>query len=128
MRWLLDTNVLIDAFAGESTALAALQKARSDSAEWIGFSSMTCLEIFGYSGLNKEDEEGLRNLIAGFAEVAISAEVIEQAIHIRRATKIEVADAIIAATAIVKGAEVITRNVDDFKRVPSLVVRDTAGV
>ena len=37
-------------------------------------------------------------------------------------------DAIIAATALVHQAQIVSRNTDDFKRVPSLRVIDTASL
>ena len=120
MRWLLDTNILIDAFAGRSDALRTLDEARAQNVDWIGYSAVTRLEILGFSGLNAADERGLKDLLAEFQEAAITSAVVEQAIEIRKATRMKIPDALIAATAIVHEAELVTRNAMDFKSVGRL--------
>ena len=122
MRCLLDTNVLIDAFAGEPAAVKAITDVRSSVVEWVGFSSITRLELLGFAGLTGEDETGLRELLAQFNEFLVTPEVIDEAIRIRKAIRIKTPDAIIAATALVQNSLLVTRNVTDFKRVPGLTV------
>jgi predicted nucleic acid-binding protein len=39
MRWLLDTNVVIDAFAGRADTVRAITSARTAALEWIGLFS-----------------------------------------------------------------------------------------
>ncbi len=126
MRRLLDTNAVIDAFAGKPDAVNALTQARAAGVEWVGYSSMTRLEILGFAGLSVDDDRGLRDLLAEFCEVQITPAVIDEAIGIRKSVRIKIPDAIIAATALVHQAEVITRNTADFKRVPGLMVIDLA--
>jgi hypothetical protein len=48
MRWLLDTNLVIDAFAGRSEAVKAIESARTSEVEWIGYSAITRLEVLGF--------------------------------------------------------------------------------
>jgi predicted nucleic acid-binding protein len=126
MRWLLDTNILIDAFAGRPDALRKLAEARAQNVDWIGYSAVTRLEILGFSGLSTADEHGLKALLAEFQEAAITPTVVEQAIKIRRATRIKIPDAIIAATAIIYEAELVTRNVRDFESVGGLKTKNPA--
>ncbi|VGO18250.1 hypothetical protein SCARR_00302 [Pontiella sulfatireligans] len=45
MRCLLDTNILIEAVGNSSPAVAALEKAVAS--EWVGYSAITRLELFG---------------------------------------------------------------------------------
>jgi hypothetical protein len=126
MRWLLDTNAVIDAFAGKADAVKALAKARSDAVEWVGYSAMTRLEILGFAALSAADEKGLRELLAEFTEVHIAPAVIDEAIRVRKAIRIKIPDAIIAATALVHQAEVVSRNTTDFRGVAGLKVIDLA--
>lgn len=86
----------------------------------IGYSAVTRLEILGFSGLSAADERGLKDLLAEFQEAAITSAVVEQAIEIRKATRIKIPDALIAATAIVHEAELVTRNAMDFESVGRL--------
>ena len=83
MRCLLDTNVLIDAFAGVPGAVKAITNVRSSAVEWVGFSSITRLEVLGFAGLTTEDEKGLSELLAQFNEVPVTSEIVDEAIRIR---------------------------------------------
>jgi predicted nucleic acid-binding protein len=128
MRWLLDTNVVIDAFAGRPEAIKAITSARKLDLEWIGYSAITRLEVLGFPGLTAADEAGLRRLLAQFSEAEVSAAIIERAIEIRRAVRLKTPDAIIAATALIYGASLVTRNVRDFSVVAELTVIDPASL
>ena len=126
MRWLLDTNVLIDAFAGRADSVRAITNARTADLEWIGYSAVTRLEILGFAGLNAADELGLRNLLAQLSEAPIDDGVIERAVEIRKSVRIKIPDALVVVTALIYGAILITRNADDFKNVPGISVLDPA--
>ena len=55
-------------------------------------------------------------------EVPVSSQVIDTAIILRKRSRIKVPDAIIAASALIMRAVLLTRNVDDFKHVDMLSV------
>ena len=59
-------------------------------------------------------------LLDAFEEISIDQEVKSVAISIRRAYKLKIPDAIIAATALHLGIPLITRNVKDFRNIPDL--------
>lgn len=127
MRRLLDTNVWVDAHGGRPDACRVFAQARATQAAWIGFSSMTKLEVLGYSGLSADDDKGLRELLAQFEEVPVLPAVINEAIRLRRLHKMKSPDAIIAATAMLHQAEVVTRNTSDFNKIAGLSVLDTSN-
>ena len=60
MRNLIDTNVWIDAIAGNLSKKAFLKI--SVEAEWAGYSAITRLELFGFPGLTEADEGKIREL------------------------------------------------------------------
>jgi len=120
MRNLIDTNVWIDAIAGNLSKKAFLKI--SVEAEWAGYSVITRLELFGFPGLTEADEGKIRELLQAFEEVAVTSDIIDRAIEIRRKTKGKVPDAIIGASAVVLGCNLITRNVADFKAIDGLKV------
>jgi predicted nucleic acid-binding protein len=124
MRWLLDTNVVIDAFAGRPEAVKIMKSARGADLEWIGYSAITGLEVLGFPELAAGDEAGLRQLLAQFSEAPVTAPVIEKAIEIRRSVRIKIPDAIIAATALIYRASLVTRNVGDFSVISELTIVD----
>lgn len=125
MRWLLDTNVWIDSHAGRADACRVFAQARAAANPWIGFSAMTALEVLGYSGLTTADDQALRKMLGEFQEIAVESAVIAEAIRIRRTYRLKSPDAIVAATALLQGAELVTRNTADFKRINGLSVLDT---
>ena len=127
MRRLLDRNVWIDSHAGRSDACQVFIQARAVQGAWIGFSAMTRLEVLGHSGLTADDDKTLREPLAQFEELPVESAVIEEAIRLRKLHRLKSPDAIIAATALLQKAEVVTRNTSDFKKVPGLTVLDTAS-
>ncbi|CAN7586918.1 type II toxin-antitoxin system VapC family toxin [Pseudoduganella sp. LjRoot289] len=112
---LFDTNILIDWSKDYPEALAGL-------AYWDNpaISVITWMEL--YSGANPEDVPRFDAFMVefGFEIVEIDAEIMHAAaalVSARRRTgrKIALSDAIIAATAQVRGLTIITRNTKDFK-------------
>ena len=126
MRRLLDTNVWIDAMSGEPEAARALTIVITG--EWCGFSAMTRREVLSYSGLTASDIADWRTLLFGAVEVPISDVVIEEAARLRRTVRMKTPDAIIAATALLENAALVTRIAGDFRRVPNLNVIEPAAI
>ena len=118
MRYLLDTNIIIEAVAGSQPAVEALHHATMS--EWVGYSAITRLEVFGYPDLSPEEEAALKVVIEEFNEIEVTSSIIDRAITIRRAKRIKAPDAIIAATAQEMRATVITRNTTDFMAIDDL--------
>ena len=118
MRYLLDTNVIIEAVGGCPPAVAALKEAVQS--EWVGYSAITRLELFGYPDLKPEEERALQTVIGELAEVAVTASIVDRAIRLRKIGRIKVPDAIIAATAQEMQAVLVTRNEEDFKMIGAI--------
>jgi predicted nucleic acid-binding protein len=93
-----------------------------------GSDTRRSLDSLGFLGLTAADEAGLRWLLAQFSEAEVSAAIIERAIEIRRAVRLKTPDAIIAATALIYRATLVTRNVRDFSVVAELTVIDRASL
>jgi toxin FitB len=109
---LVDTDVLIDHLRGA---------ARFDaSGLTIHYSTVTRCELFCGPA---DQEAGIMRLLAPFRELAVDRPVAERAGRIQRETGLLTPDALIAATALVHGLELLSRNRRDFDRVPGLVVR-----
>jgi predicted nucleic acid-binding protein len=109
---LLDTDVFIDVLRG-ARRLAV-------SGHRIAYSVITRAELF--SGRQK-DEEDVRLLLSPFRELSVDAAIAERAGRLARG-RLEMSDALIAATALEHGLELVTRNARDFKEISGLRVRD----
>jgi len=114
---LLDSNILIYAANQSAPEIEALATA-ADSA----VASVTQIEVYGFTGLKPEEEAALDILFRRLTVHALDAAVIERAIALRQESKMGLADAIIAATALVHGLNLVTRNDGDFKHVAGLRV------
>lgn len=78
------------------------------------------MELLGYSELTEEQFAKMKLFVDSLAVLEIDNLVKKETIKIRRAVKIKLPDAIIAATAIVYDLELLSRNEKDFLRVEGL--------
>lgn len=116
---LVDSNVVIYA-AKEHYAF--LRTLLVDARTYV--SAITKLEALGFQKLAAADKTYLEGLFKTVTILDIDEAVLDKAILLRQAKKMSVGDAIIAATALLNGFELHTRNTADFKHIPDLVVVD----
>jgi len=114
---LLDSNILIYT-ANQSAPEIEAMATSADSA----VASVTQIEIYGFTGLKPEEEAALNILFRRLTVHPLDAAVIERAIALRQEDRMGLADAIIAATALVHDLPLVTRNEEDFKHVTGLRV------
>lgn len=109
---LLDTDVLIDHFRG-------IRPLALDSS--TALSVVTRAELFAGRAF---DEGAGRLALSAMVELPVDRPVAEQAGRVRRATGIRLPDALIAATALVHGLALLSRNRRHFSRVDGLELRE----
>ena len=80
-------------------------------------SVITYMEVLGYQFRDPKEEEFIREMVEVFSVLFIDQKIADMAIEIRRKQRIKLPDAIIAATAKVLNLCLVTRNIDDFKKV-----------
>lgn len=114
---LLDSNILI---YSAQAAYAHLRPLVSDPSHQI--SSFTMLEVLGFSSLTAIDKAYFQSAFDILDVKEISLPIINQAILLRQTRKMSPGDALIAATALVFGSELYTRNVSDFNWINGLTV------
>jgi predicted nucleic acid-binding protein len=107
-----DSNILIDALKGLEPARDELRRATSGGARaWI--SRMVWIEV-----LSKGSGEGLRRaeiLLSGFGIDEMDVEIATRAASLRRERqRLRSPDAVILATAMLRGRVLVTRNTRDF--------------
>ena len=107
-----DSNILIDALKGLEPARDELRRATSNGARaWI--SRMVWIEV-----LSKGSGEGLRRaevLLSGFGIDEMDVEIATRAASLRRERqRLRSPDAVILATAMLRGRVLVTRNTKDF--------------
>ncbi|MHB8631239.1 MAG: PIN domain-containing protein [Candidatus Limnocylindria bacterium] len=113
---LVDTDVCIDHLRGARPLLVA--------AGAISYSVVTRSELFA----GRTNERRVEEFLAPFREIVVDRSIAERAGRLRRGSPLRTPDALIAATAIEHGLELVTRNRRDFTAVPGLRLRDPASV
>jgi hypothetical protein len=119
---LIDTNIFIDHLRGHQPATKFLAQlvGRDD----VLFSAITETELTaGAINNDHKKREMVLHLLHQWTKVSLGNPVAAFAGDIQRQYGLETPDAIIAATARSTGAELLTRNIKDFQRVPELRVR-----
>ncbi|MBS0352453.1 type II toxin-antitoxin system VapC family toxin [Plasticicumulans sp.] len=114
MRYLIDTNIVIYYFNG-LTADEALHDLLKES---FRISVITKIEFLGWGefSANPALYSQAKAFIRHATLYGLTEEIAEQTIQLRQQFRTKTPDAIIAATALVNGLEVVTRNTDDFSR------------
>lgn len=107
VKAVFDTNILIDHLQGVPAAREEL--GRFDDR---AISVVTWAEVL--VGAPSDLETETRAYLGTFEVVALGLDVAERAVAIRRAHRIKLPDAVIWATAQVRGALLVTRNRKDF--------------
>lgn len=111
---LVDTDVCIDHLAGH----ARLSGRRNR----LGYSVITRAELRAEAKGAFEAEQ-IRRMLGAMTEYPVDRQVADEAGRIRAEAGIRLPDALIAATALVHGLTLDTRNLADFRRVPGLRLR-----
>lgn len=108
---LLDSNIIIY-LSKREVPLSFL-----DQFDEHYISVVTYMEVLGYQFRDPKEEAFIREMIEVFRMLFIDQKIADMAIEIRRNLRIKLPDAIIAATAKTLNLCLVTRNIDDFKRV-----------
>ena len=114
---LLDSNIIIYASQAEYSTLREFVAMESPLVSAISY-----VEVLGYHRLTISEQTYFNNFFQAATILPLSDAIIEQAIKLRQLRKISLGDALIAATALVHGLKVITRNQKDFDWIPNLPV------
>jgi predicted nucleic acid-binding protein len=84
-------------------------------------SAITEIELLCWKTASENDLKVLNNFIQDATVIELEQEIKSKTAEIRKANKIKLPDAIIAATAIVYNLTIITRNTADFKNIDGLI-------
>ncbi|QQE63357.1 toxin-antitoxin system MvpA family toxin component [Leptolyngbya sp. BL0902] len=119
MKYLYDTNIFIYYLAEEAEVLPLFSESFLSQNEII-ISPIVRIELLSFPELSGEEESIIAGLLMQFERIPLLSQIEDRTIQLRRYYRLKLPDALIAATALHSSACVMTRNVDDFKRVPEL--------
>lgn len=106
-KYLLDSNILIGLLNGKQEVRELLEQHRAEPGN-CAYSSISRMEVLGWSGITPEQERLAEKLLASMQHIAIDLAEENTTIALRRARKIKLPDAIIAATAKVHDLHLLT--------------------
>lgn len=123
MKYLLDSNCIID-YLSVRFEEQALKQVRAIIQDDFFISVITKIEVLGFIP-NKTTLETATTVFMDIAKsFPLTDEIVSQTIEIRKHHKIKIPDAVIAATAMVHGMTLLSRNINDFKNIDGLTVID----
>lgn len=115
---LIDSNILI--YAGEQQYAPILLPYVTDPVNCSSIISR--VETLGFTRITPKQVRFFESLFKILKVFPVDDQVIEKVIEIRQLVKLSLGDSLIAATALLQNAELVTRNSTDFVGVPNLKV------
>ena len=117
----IDTDIFIDYLRGWPNAKSFFEKIESTH---IFFSAVTEAEILSGKECSKPERiKGAFEILSRGTKIPVDNRIAKFSGYLRRTYDVEVvSDAIIAATALVMKAKLITRNLKDFKKIKEISV------
>ncbi|MFN0037611.1 MAG: type II toxin-antitoxin system VapC family toxin [Saprospiraceae bacterium] len=118
--YLIDTNIGIYFLNGSlpQEVRDFLKTALNESGSNV--SVITKIELLGWQSGSAEQLQNVADFIQDSEVLPLTDAVVDKTIEIRRSLKIKLPDAVIAATAIVQDFTLISRNDEDFRKIPGL--------
>ena len=117
---LCDTDIFIEAFKNNTLATDSLRRIGFQN---IALSAITLMELY-FGALNKRELAKIKSRLQKLEIINLDQKITETAINmIERYAKshgLHIPDALIAATAICRGMQLLTYNVKDFKFVEGI--------
>ena len=118
-KYLTDTNILIDHLRGDSIASRVLRDVEAGRLR-ATISVVTECELLASPVLTSRDERRIIELLELLPRVAVTSRIARLAAQVRRRHPVTIADALIAATALLSHATLVTRNLKDFRTIRGL--------
>jgi len=114
--FLLDTNIIVDVLRRRDDAHLLIENLLSQG-QPLASCPITITEI--YAGMRPHEEKATRAFMKSLVFLPVSAEIAEQAGHLKRryakrGKALSVQDATIAALSIAYGCTLVTGNIKDF--------------
>ena len=110
VSYLLDTNVILGMLKSNSEVMAKVSGMGLMSKQ-CAYSAITRMELLGYPGITTDEDSLIRQRLAKLTYLAITTEIEDKAIDLRRARRVKLPDALIASTAMIHGLTLLTMDI-----------------
>lgn len=116
---IIDSNIII---YSALPAFGIIRKLLEEESPVV--SAISRVEVLGYHQLREPSRSILESFFAAAQVLPVTDQVIDEAVRLRQQRKMKLGDSIIAATALLFGHSLATRNLADFKNIDGLTVFD----
>jgi predicted nucleic acid-binding protein len=106
-KYLLDTNFILGILKSNPLVLAELTSRRLLSGE-CSYSAISRMELLGFQCITREEESLIVQKLEHLTYLPLTRDIEDRVIELRQLRKIKLPDAIIAATALCSGIELLT--------------------
>ncbi len=106
-KYLLDTNFILGILKSDTPALAELSSRRILAGE-CSYSAITRMELLGFHRITQNEATLIKQKLEHFSYLPLTKDIEDRVIDLRQSRKIKLPDAIIAATALCFGIELLT--------------------
>jgi predicted nucleic acid-binding protein len=120
MKYLIDTNILIDHLRGEAKEFQFLKKV--ENRKIVAFISIITEYEILCGKFSKKEEQAINELLLLFPSINITSEIVKQAANFHKKYQTNIADALIAGTAYCFHCVLITRNLKHFQKIKEITV------
>ncbi len=117
--FLLDTNTVIY-YLKASLPISAMKVLGNIIDDQPAISIITKIELLCFDTPNVNEQYITNKFVEGCLVFNLNDNIINQTIALKKLTRIKLPDAIIAATALVYNHTLVTYNIADFNKIPSL--------
>ena len=107
VEYLLDTNFILGMLKSTQEVVDILTS-RQLTASQCAYSAVTRMELLGFPGITPDEDALIRSRLDRFSYLAIDMNVENRAIQLRRTRRVKLPDALIAATALCHGLQLLT--------------------
>jgi hypothetical protein len=123
---LIDTDIIINHLRGQSKETLFLKRIIVEE-EFQGlYSAITEVELYAVEKIDEKQAGEIKNILANLNRIELSRKVAQLAGNLmgsfRKSHGLEMPDAIIAASTLVHGASLVTKNTRHYSFIPGLLL------
>lgn len=123
---LIDTDIIINHLRGQSKETLFLKRIIVGG-EFQGlYSAITEVELYATEKIDEKQAEEIKNILGNLNRIELSSKVAQLAGNLmgnfRKSHGLEMPDAIIAASTLVYGASLVTKNTRHYSFIPGLLL------
>jgi predicted nucleic acid-binding protein len=118
---LIDANIIIHFLNGDIPS-EVYEEVSSIFIQSFNISIITKIEFLEWSGFSPEKYDEAKKFLNNSSIIPLDDTIAQQAINLKRQLRINLPDAVIAATCILNNYQLITRNSKDFQIISELQI------